>query len=632
MSTPILPSVRKAPPSQPELGQRVWSPFAGLQTGPWSRWVDAKWLGAYTPANVQNWVRKLMRRDPQIKLGLRTVKAPFFGIDYRLEGGNPRVRAFVNKVLLETHLWNKLLWSLLNAIDFGYQCHELVWEVEDVEIEYQDQQGEQQKIKTTLERAFALKIISDIDPERIYPLVDLHGDMEGTSVDGLRFVPWEKLLHVVNNLEWKNWWGTAEVDSAYIPWYHNNFYYLFLARYLESKGNPVLKGTAPWDSRFTAAQTLAGQVEVRPTDYLAQQAMALQGGSNVIFPWEPDDKGNNMWSLEELEVSNRTEAFLPIIQHNETMKLRGVLVPERIATQDSSVGSYASSDIHLDVFYGMLEVFKNRLILEPINEQLIPRLVRYNFGKSAPVPRVNASELNRDNKQLLGDLIKAAITAPRKTKDGRVYNIADMLDVSHALASINMPHFKPDEVAHPEDPVLDSRAAGWAQEKLDMDPETFRHNLVNAAENAARAKAEAIRSVSTPSSMEGGKPKGVSLANEGSPSLPSIHIHVPKLDPPRIEVRTEPKVEVNVPETLPPVIHVAPSDVNVDVAAPNVTVESPSVTVEAPNISVAAPQVNVSPRIDIPAKSPAHQTMSFKRDSQGRITGAEIGPDGTSGS
>jgi len=69
----------------------------GSVTGPWQRWADAKWLGPYTPNNVPHWVRKAMRRDPQIALGLIALKSPFFGIEYRVEGSTPEIRAFVEK-------------------------------------------------------------------------------------------------------------------------------------------------------------------------------------------------------------------------------------------------------------------------------------------------------------------------------------------------------------------------------------------------------------------------------------------------------------------------------------------------------------------------------------------------------
>jgi hypothetical protein len=437
---------RRSPRSAPDLRERVRTQYPGLSTGPWNRWVEAKWLGAYTPSSVQHWVRKLMRRDPQIRLGLLALKAPFFGIDYRVEGGDPRARAFVKKTLLNDQpLWQKLIWSILNALDFGYQTHELLWDVASPEIHVESTPGASHT--ETFERAFVLRSLNDLDPERCFHFVDEFGDLEGCSVDSAQWIPAEKMLHAVHQFEHQNWHGTAIVDSSYIPWYHNNFFYLFLSRYLESKGNPPLKGRAPFETRFQSQLQVQGQPPMKATEFLAAEAMALQGGGICVVPSEYDEKGNNLWDLDVLADGGRTELFMPIIQHNESMKLRGVLVPERVATQDGSVGSYASSDVHLDVFFGIMEVIKNFLILGTINEHLVSKIVRYNFGKHCAAPTVQASELSRSNKALLGELLKSAMAIPRRLKNGQVYRIADTIDIIKSLEANNIPKLNPEDVA-----------------------------------------------------------------------------------------------------------------------------------------------------------------------------------------
>ena len=110
----------KAAPSveDPPLGEVLKANWPGIGSGPWQRVVHAEWLGAYTPTRVAFWTLKLMRDDPQLSLGLAAVKAPFFGIDYRVTGGNARTRAFVRKTLTESPLFGRLLASVLNSIDF----------------------------------------------------------------------------------------------------------------------------------------------------------------------------------------------------------------------------------------------------------------------------------------------------------------------------------------------------------------------------------------------------------------------------------------------------------------------------------------------------------------------------------
>jgi hypothetical protein len=69
-----------------------------------------------------------------------------------------------------------------------------------------------------------------------------------------------------------------------------------------------------------------------------------------------------------LDVKERVEQFLPVLRFNDLKILRALWVPERIATQDASVGSFAMSDLHFDVFSLVLEVKKERTVLGALNE------------------------------------------------------------------------------------------------------------------------------------------------------------------------------------------------------------------------------------------------------------------------
>ena len=102
---------------KPPLGAMVKSQYGPGALSSWSRIADARWLGERSPANVQPWQRKLMRKDSQVSLGLAALKSPFFGIDYFLKGGSKQARAFLQKTMFEAPWWNSLLWSIgLTAI------------------------------------------------------------------------------------------------------------------------------------------------------------------------------------------------------------------------------------------------------------------------------------------------------------------------------------------------------------------------------------------------------------------------------------------------------------------------------------------------------------------------------------
>ncbi len=440
-ATPLRRELARA--DEPILGQVLRSNLAGIQPGPWHRMVNAEWLGPYTPLRVDNWVLKIMRDDPQIKLGRKALRAPFFGITYRLSGGTPETRGFVNRVLLETPLFDPLLRSILNALDFGYQSHEVVWALDDVEFH---EDGPRTAPTRTLRSAYVIREFVDLDPERVQIQVDEFDRFAGILYQGNQVLPAEKCLHAVHDLEWRNWHGTSTLKAAYNPWYWCSWLYCYLVRYQETKVNPPIIGTAPSDRRYEDDRSRANQEARDSHELLGAELMSLRNGSAAVLPWEPDDKGNNKWSLKILEDTGRTELFLTAINHMQALKLRALCIPERIATQDTETGSFALVREHVDMFLMVLEEIKQVTVIPALN-QVAQALVRFNFGRKAPAPIFEASELARQKHELMFELVKEALQVPLTLADGRTYSPAKLINFKKAFESLNVPVDDPEDVA-----------------------------------------------------------------------------------------------------------------------------------------------------------------------------------------
>lgn len=378
-----------------------------------------------------------MRRDAQIALGLAALKSPFFGIEYHVKGGNPITRAFVRKVLLESPIFDDLKWSVLNSLDFGHQAHELVWDLADVVVD-PDADGPEPPV--SLPSKYVLKKVKDLDPERVEVLVDAFDELASVRFNGLEgiSIPAEKVLLAIHQREFGSPIGESILDRAYQFWHFCNVQYLLLNRYLEQRGNPPLIGTAPNEVRYDEDRPASGQKPRHCLDVLNEQMINLRSGGACALPFEVDAAGNLKWKIEVLADGGRTETFLGAINHYNGMKLRALFVPERIATQDTQVGSFAMVKEHVDVFFGMLEVIKRRTVLAPLNE-IARVLTRSNFGASAPVPIIDASELSRFKSELLGEVVKTILTTPRVLPNGAVFTGADFVDINKSLEAANIP-------------------------------------------------------------------------------------------------------------------------------------------------------------------------------------------------
>ena len=456
----------------PPLGQVLKSNFLGISSGPWQRHVKAEWLGPYTPTDVRIWVHKLMRQDPQLKLGLSARRAPFFGITYRLRGGNPRTRAFVQEAIIDGPQWDTLLRSILNALDFGYQSHELVWGIGPVDLKVGV--GKNAKVFERLEQANVIQKFVDLDPERITDgRVDEYGDLVELVVDGMQSLPCgpdsAKALHVVHEGEWQNWQGKSDLNPAYNPWYWCNFLYLYLMRYGETRINPAMIARAPFEYRIDENATRDSKKPRNAMEVVAEAALELRNGSVGSLPAEWDDKtGNPKFSIDLLRDEGRVEQFVLAINHMQALKLRAILIPERIATQDTETGSFALVKEHVDIFLQVLEGVKQQTVIPALN-RVAELLVRWNFGPSAPVPIFEGSELARQKHALLFELVKASLNVPLTLEDGRTYTAAQLIDFSNALESFNAPIHSPEEVAtKPEAEPTQPGGLGRATASLEL--------------------------------------------------------------------------------------------------------------------------------------------------------------------
>jgi 2'-5' RNA ligase len=390
---------------------REFSPgrFLNVEPNVWGVRVGPDWLGPdATPRYVPIPVLKIMREDPQLSLGLAAFRGPFFGIDYTLEGGRPEVQAFVRKAFLERPVFKKTLRSLLNCIDFGFNPHELLWDIQDVTSDASDA-GLAPMSKLA---AYVIREAKDIDPERVEILVDQKDRLAGYRVDGRVVIPREKCLHVADDMEYQRHRGRGKLRRAFNPWVFASYIHQFQNRYMERKVDPPYKGYAPTTPR-SDPKTPAGTPPVYPHDVLRDILIDVRGSGVIVLPSEFDPKtGKPLWDATEIGTGGRAELYLPTLQYYQTLKMRGLGIPDEVAETGDDGGSYAKSAVSLNVFFDTLEALKEVTILCALNEGVIEPLVRFNYGDAEAAPRVVAPSFSREHQDLLVDVLRMALADP----------------------------------------------------------------------------------------------------------------------------------------------------------------------------------------------------------------------------
>ncbi|HVY63149.1 MAG TPA: hypothetical protein VHF22_15935, partial [Planctomycetota bacterium] len=387
-----------------------------------------KFFGPFNPRFIPDWVLKRMLTDWSIGF-CREIKLSGLGaVDYFFEGGSPEIRGFCEAVC-SPHLaqWRE---KQLQALDYGRQTIELVWQVEDVAYSYARSAGE--LVETTRPGAYTLGEHRDLDPETVELIADELGDFDGIRAGGVEIPP-ERLLHVVNESEFGSLLGRAQQARAYIPWWRGNYDYLLLDRYLEKKGDPPIIAHAP--GGYVLDEHGNPQSPIRVT---AIGLSNLRSGSSYVFPQEFDLQAKQpLYSARVLEVAQRAPEFLQVIERHEQNKRLACLIPAGLGTG----GSFASDKVSQQLIDRFFDRWCQALVLDPINKFVIPRLVRVNFpgATAADMPKLRAGNMSINARETFAELYRSAMQLRGVTPDGRVANIAQFVDWMKGLRKVNVP-------------------------------------------------------------------------------------------------------------------------------------------------------------------------------------------------
>jgi hypothetical protein len=341
---------------------------------------------------------KEMRDDAQIALGLALIKGPIYSAinRVRFECDSPKVKAFIEEEF--NRLWRGAVRSSLSAVEFGFAAHEKIWS--------QDADG------------VHLDQIKDLDPMWSVLLHDEDGDFAGirwtpmpSFAIGTAFiqpvtVPAEKCFIFTHWKEFGNPYGRHRMTCAanFYRWGHALT--LLMGQYAERCAIPPWKGWAPAEVRFDSRGAPIDCVRE-----MQENLLTLKAGGVVTFPDERDDKGNPRWGAEIMgDKLAGMDMLLKAIQYCDTMKLRGMIIPDATATQ-KDVGARSLSEAHQEIFM-ILEEQLLFDILDQFEQYLVPQMVLYNFGPTAPKVKLVSDGLSEENKTRLSSLIEKLIAQP----------------------------------------------------------------------------------------------------------------------------------------------------------------------------------------------------------------------------
>jgi hypothetical protein len=267
-----------------------------------------------------------------------------------------------------------------------------------------------------------------------------NGFQQQTVVRGLVDVPRKQSLIITHDKRFRNIWGRSMFRNIYAVWYWYEVVWRCFLRFLERQGTPVVLMKAP--QRGTV-ETEDGTL-VRAMDHALVVGADIAKSNVAVLPSDRYEANNNeMWEAGYMSSDGGRHAlFINALQELGTAILRGLLLADRVATQESSVGSYNIASVH----YIMTRLDDERLldhIVAQLNQYLIPMFGLFNIGANAPATWLTTEGLDIEEKQRLFQLIM-------KMADAKHPDL-NRIDIARALEIENVPILDEEEFKKKED-------------------------------------------------------------------------------------------------------------------------------------------------------------------------------------
>ncbi len=380
--------------------------------------INMPGFGTIGPFSVAAYKRyRQMRNNPNVALARAIFMGPIKSANWSYEvqeNGDDTMRQFVEEQLDPLRYW--ILHNTLFGLDYGHADFEKVWAIVEGRLGYR-------KLKPL--RVENTEILIDKDT----------GSFLGLKNNSTELMPADT-FHWTYDMEAGNFYGRSWFENIKNEWSAWNQTRERLGKYLFKVAGtiPIMRyppGTAKDESgveqdNYKHAQNVLAQLGqghgVAMQHTLASWAQeALRQGVDVTKLMA--------WSIEFLETKGRhgTE-FVESMRHFERQIFRGLLVPERVATEGEH-GTKAESGVHADIaLQNSQEVLDD--VIRHVNWYLVDPLLAVNWGAGAVGGVVVKAEPLVDHKRALIEKLVTQVLAPQNADlFARWLSVDGMLDV-----------------------------------------------------------------------------------------------------------------------------------------------------------------------------------------------------------
>lgn len=205
---------------------------------------------------------------------------------------------------------------------------------------------------------------------------------------GTAVIPRRDLVYYRFGAEGDNWEGQSLLRPAFKHWRYKDVIERVQAIGIERTAVGVPVGYPP----VSADDDALDEFEAFLAEYRASEgAYFMAPGPRADHASTPN--GTDGWFVEILAPSvadGAARAITEALQYHEA-KIDAVIIAEFMRLGQQGEGARATADVQQDPFYALIDALAQIVIVDEINERLIPRLVDLNFDVAGCYPRLRCS-------------------------------------------------------------------------------------------------------------------------------------------------------------------------------------------------------------------------------------------------
>ena len=313
-----------------------------------------------------------MRLDPQVQFGLRILRAPLWGVTWKIHADSAAVETWIDRQF--GHIYRRLLPRIVRMYEYGVAAGEVTFKAG----------------RANGKTRVLFDDYHELHPRDARPLVYERGKragqnaglhvLGGNSGSGSIYLDRRHSLWCKGEAEYGDWYGRPRLAGAYEPWLEKRGRHgaIDMRRLFYKKGafrGPVI--------RYPIGRTDMGSpgepLLMSNQDIARELVEKFESGGVLALPNIKAADGSDLWAWEDPKAFSDAAGFLDYPKQLDKEILIGLSIPPELV-EAATVGSgYSGRAIPAQVFFSSMDEIAG-IVIETIDRQVMRQLVRLNFG------------------------------------------------------------------------------------------------------------------------------------------------------------------------------------------------------------------------------------------------------------